>query len=68
MDSGAVLDLPYVFVADGEQDQMAAAPDFDFSVLAGLFQSYMGICRRVTTLADMSACGTWLSNLVERTQ
>jgi hypothetical protein len=39
--SGTVLDLPYVFKADGEQDQMAPPPDFDFSKLAALFQAYM---------------------------
>lgn len=39
--SGTVLDLPYVFKADGEQNQMAPPPDFDFSKLAALFQAYM---------------------------
>jgi hypothetical protein len=39
--SGTVLDLPYVFKADGEQNQMAPPPDFDFSKLAAMFQAYM---------------------------
>jgi hypothetical protein len=63
--SGTVLDLPYVFVADGEHEQMAAAPDFDFSVLAGLFQSYMTHVQASNAAggeqdpvaALMSACG-----------
>jgi hypothetical protein len=39
--SGTVLDLPYVFVADGQQEEMAAAPDFDMAVLMNLFQSFV---------------------------
>jgi metacaspase-1 len=39
--SGSVLDLPYVFVADGNQDQMDAKPDFDFGPLAQLLQNYL---------------------------
>ena len=39
--SGTVLDLPFVFKADGEQDEMTPMPDFDFAVLTNLFQAYM---------------------------
>ena len=39
--SGTVLDLPFVFKADGEQEAMALPPDFDFTVLMNLFQQYM---------------------------
>jgi len=39
--SGTVLDLPYVFVADGSQEEMIASPDFDFGQLVGLFNKYM---------------------------
>lgn len=39
--SGSVLDLPFVFVADGEHDQMGVPPDFDFGTLHGLFQQFM---------------------------
>ena len=40
-DSGSVLDLPYVFVGDGSQEEMTMPEDFDFSALANLFQAYM---------------------------
>lgn len=36
--SGTVLDLPYTFVADGEQENMEAAPEFDFGPLLQLAQ------------------------------
>jgi hypothetical protein len=39
--SGTVLDLPYVFLADGEHEQMEAVPDFDFATLDKFFQMYM---------------------------
>jgi hypothetical protein len=39
--SGTVLDLPYVFVADGTQDQMGVQPDFDFSPLIQLAQNFL---------------------------
>lgn len=39
--SGTVLDLPYVFKADGEQEEMTVPPDFDFDVLVGLFNKFM---------------------------
>lgn len=36
--SGTVLDLPFQFVADGEQEQMEAVQDFDFGPLLSLAQ------------------------------
>lgn len=39
--SGSVLDLPFVFQADGESDEMAAADDFDFDPLTKLAHSLM---------------------------
>lgn len=39
--SGTVLDLPFVFVADGEHTQMETPPDFDMSILMGLAQTLM---------------------------
>jgi hypothetical protein len=33
--------LPFVFVADGTQEEMTMPPDFDFQVLTNLFQSFM---------------------------
>ena len=41
--SGTVLDLPYVFLADGESDEMVAQPDFDFTKLQGLLQNFMAL-------------------------
>lgn len=40
--SGTVLDLPFQFKADGEQQQMAAPPEFDFSSLIGLAATLAG--------------------------
>ena len=40
-DSGTVLDLPFVFKADGEQEEMTIPEDFDVQVLVNLFQAYM---------------------------
>jgi hypothetical protein len=34
-------DLPFVFKADGEQEEMGIPADFDMSVLMNLFQAYM---------------------------
>jgi len=39
--SGSVLDLPFVFVADGESDEMRASEDFDFAPLLSLAQQLM---------------------------
>jgi hypothetical protein len=39
--SGSVLDLPYVFKADGEQTEMTLQPNFDFGKLRGLFNKFM---------------------------
>lgn len=36
--SGSVLDLPYVFVADGEDTEMHVAEDFDFAPLLNMAQ------------------------------
>jgi hypothetical protein len=41
--SGTVLDLPYVFVADGEHEGMEIPADFDFSQLQGLFQQFQAM-------------------------
>lgn len=40
--SGTVLDLPYVFVADGDHDEMTLQEGFDFQkieMLVGLLQA-----------------------------
>jgi hypothetical protein len=39
--SGSVLDLPYVFIADGQSEEMVLSPDFDFGPLLSLFQKFM---------------------------
>ena len=41
--SGTVLDLPYVFIADGEHDSMSIPPDFNFGALEGLFKKFMAM-------------------------
>lgn len=41
--SGTVLDLPFVFVADGEHETMEVPNDFDFSKLQGLFQQFLSM-------------------------
>jgi hypothetical protein len=39
--SGSVLDLPYTFVADGEQEEMAVNQDFDFGSLMQMAAAFM---------------------------
>lgn len=39
--SGTVLDLPFVFAADGESEEMHEVPEFDFTKLMGLAQMLM---------------------------
>jgi hypothetical protein len=39
--SGSVLDLPYTFVADGEQEEMTLQDGFDFSPLLSFAAAYM---------------------------
>jgi hypothetical protein len=46
--SGTVLDLPFVFVADGEHESMEVPPDFDFSKLQGLFQTFLSMQAAAT--------------------
>jgi len=38
--SGTILDLPYIFLADGEQQEMTADPDFDFGPLLQMATSF----------------------------
>ena len=35
------MDLPYTFVADGEETEMTVNEDFNFEPLLQLFQKYM---------------------------
>jgi hypothetical protein len=39
--SGTVLDLPYSFVADGQQEEMEVAEDFDFGPLLSLAEQFL---------------------------
>lgn len=60
--SGTVLDLPYVFVADGEQQSMDVKPGFDFAALEGLFKKLLaiqaqgGTPEQMATAALQSCC------------
>lgn len=38
--SGTILDLPFVFLADGMQQQMEADPDFEFGPLLSMLSSF----------------------------
>lgn len=38
--SGTILDLPYHFLADGQQQEMEVDPDFDFGPLLGMVTSF----------------------------
>eukprot|EP00977_Amphora_coffeiformis_P009619 scaffold2215_cov162-Amphora_coffeaeformis.AAC.17 len=38
--SGTILDLPYLFLADGMQEQMQPDPDFDFGPLITMVSSF----------------------------
>jgi uncharacterized caspase-like protein len=63
--SGTVLDLPYTFVGDGEQENMTANEEFDFGPLLQLAQIAMsqmggsgGSAQQNSPIAQaMSLCG-----------
>ena len=56
--SGTVLDLPYVFVADGTQEEMTMPADFDFQKLEMLFSFLKTASSNEDLLAmAMKACG-----------
>ena len=38
--SGTILDLPFIFLADGMQQQMQADPDFDFGAISSLVGAF----------------------------
>lgn len=57
--SGTVLDLPFEFVADGQQQEMHAKPDFDPQALINLFQAFQafqnGECTPATLIDQIKA-------------
>lgn len=57
--SGSVLDLPYSFVADGEQQEMKLQEGFDFAPLLTLAAAYMASQQAGDdpVAAVMKACG-----------
>lgn len=38
--SGTILDLPFIFLADGMQQQMEADPDYDFGPVMSMVTSF----------------------------
>jgi hypothetical protein len=38
--SGTILDLPYVYLADGKQDDMEVQEDFDFGPFLSLLETF----------------------------
>ena len=62
--SGTVLDLPYVFIADGEHGNTMQLPDnFDFTKLESLAQSFLSNPQNLQALANAaqaSGCCTIL--------
>lgn len=56
--SGSVLDLPYVFVADGEQEEMQLQDSFDFAPLLSLAAAFIASQQKGDPIAGiLSACG-----------
>jgi len=56
--SGSILDLPYTFAADGEQEEMTLLEDFDFTPLLVMAASFLAAQQAGDTIAMvMSACG-----------
>lgn len=53
--SGTVLDLPFHFVADGEQEEMTVPQDFDFGTLMTLFQALQSNPQAASQVAQ--TCG-----------
>lgn len=59
--SGTVLDLPYTFVADGEQEEMTLSEDFDFGPLLSMAAAFMAAQNSDDMIAQaMAACGACL--------
>jgi hypothetical protein len=50
--SGTVLELPFVFTADGEHESMSVPPDFDFATLEGLFQKFVALRSQGTGVEE----------------
>lgn len=57
--SGSVLDLPYTFVADGEQTEMSVSEDFDFTRLLTLAAAFLAAQQAGDdpVAAAMAVCG-----------
>lgn len=56
--SGTVLDLPYVFVADGTQEEMSMPEDFDFQKLEMLYSLFKAAASNGDLIAMvMKQCG-----------
>ena len=56
--SGSVLDLPYTFVADGEQEEMTLSEDFDFGPLLSMAAAFLASPQGAQMAAAVfSACG-----------
>jgi hypothetical protein len=56
--SGTVLDLPFTFVADGEQQEMKMEEGFDFAPLLTLAAAYMATQADGDPVSSMmNVCG-----------
>ena len=56
--SGTVLDLPYVFVGDGSQEEMTIPPEFDFQKLELLYELFQAANGQGDMMAvAMKMCG-----------
>lgn len=56
--SGSVLDLPYTFVADGEQEEMTLSEGFDFGPLLSMAAAFLASPQGAQMAAAVfSACG-----------
>jgi len=55
--SGSVLDLPYAFVADGEQEEMQLQEDFDWKPLLTLAAAYLASQQGGDIQQIMAMCG-----------
>jgi len=54
--SGSILDLPYVFKADGESDEMSTPEGFDFKILIGLAAAMAANGGKIDPMLIASTC------------
>lgn len=68
--SGTVLDLPFMFKADGEQEEMMVQPEFDFGPLGALASHFLGaeVMNNPTVAKIIDMIIKWVTGKAEKGQ